>query len=237
MTNPNESRRFKNMVYEQVARIGKAVASPTRLELLDLLCQGPRSVEELARQSGQSVANTSQHLKALRGARLVDSEKDGLFVTYRLAAPDVGAFFLALRGLAEGRLAEIERVTREFLAGREGMEPVDREALVRRVRSGDVLVIDVRPAEEYHAGHIPGARSLPLSELKRQLKDLPRGKDIVAYCRGPYCVLAVHAVDLLRKRGYRAWRLDDGVLDWQARGFRVATGSSPSPSPNPKHDG
>lgn len=219
----NESRLFKNAIYEQVARIGKAVGSARRLELLDLLCQGPRTVEELSRQSGQSVANTPQHLKALM-ARLVDSVKEGLYATYRIAAPEVAQFFLTLRGLADSRLAEMERVTREFLAGREGMEAVDRADLIRRVRSGEVLVIDVRPPEEYRAGHIPGARSLPLPELQRRLKELPKGKEIVAYCRGPYCVLAVHAVEALRKRGFKASRLDDGVLEWRSRGYRVEVG-------------
>ncbi len=221
----NENRRYKNDVYELIARIGKAVASPRRLELLDLLCQGPRTVEGLAKQSGQSVANTSQHLKALRLARLVESEKEGLYVTYRVAAPEVATFYLDLRGLAQSRIAEIEQVTRSFLAGREGMQPVDREDLLRRVVKGDVVVLDVRPVEEYRAGHIPGARSLPLADLGRRLRELPRGKEIVAYCRGPYCVLAVQAVELLQKRGYRALRLEDGIPEWRARGHRVEVGA------------
>lgn len=220
----NESRRYKDAVYELIARLGKAVASPRRLELLDLLIQGPRTVEELARQSGQSIANTSQHLKALRLARLVESEKEGLYVTYRVAAPEVAGFFLGLRGLAQSRMAEMEQVTRRFLQGRQGMEPVDRNDLARRVRKGEVVVLDVRPAEEYRAGHIAGAKSLPLPELERRLKELPRGKEIVAYCRGPYCVMAVHAVEMLRRRGYRAFRLEDGVPEWRAGGYRVAVG-------------
>lgn len=221
-------RRFKDAIYEQFARIGKGLASPRRLELLDLLCQGPRTVEALAQQAGQSLANTSQHLQVLRSARLVEGEKDGLYVTYRLADAKVCEFFQALRRLAETRLAEVERVTLEFLEKRGAMEPVDRASLIRRVRSGDVTVLDVRPPEEYRAGHIPGAISVPLSALKHRLAGLPRDREIVAYCRGPYCVLAIEAVDILRAHGFRALRLEDGVPDWRARGFTVAVGEEGS---------
>lgn len=221
------SRSFKDAIYEQFARIGKALASPRRLELLDLLCQGPRTVEALARESAQSVANTSQHLQLLRAARLVTAEKAGLFVTYRLAGEDVSDCFRILRRVAEAHLADVTQVTRQFLHERGLMEPVDRKALVERVRRGDVAVLDVRPRSEYVAGHIPGAVSVPLAELKRRLGDLPRHREIVAYCRGPFCVLAVDAVKLLRTRGFRAVRLEDGVLDWRAQGFRVAVGERP----------
>ncbi|MEN8375648.1 MAG: metalloregulator ArsR/SmtB family transcription factor [Gemmatimonadota bacterium] len=217
-------RRYKDSIYQQFARIGKAMASPRRLELLDLLCQGPRTVEALAHYSGQSPANTSQHLQVLRAARLVESEKDGLYVTYRLAGEEVCEFYRTLRELAELRLAEVERVTREFLDQREAMEPVDRAALVERARSGEVTVLDVRPREEYRAGHIPGSLSVPLAELKDRLGELPRNRDIVAYCRGPYCVLAVEAVETLRAHGFSAVRLEDGVPEWRARGFEVAFG-------------
>jgi rhodanese-related sulfurtransferase len=214
-------------VYEQLARIGKAVASPPRLELLDLLCQGPRTVEALAREAGLSVANTSQHLQVLHAARLVDAHKDGLFVTYRLADQQVCGFYQALRMLAESRLAEIDEIVRQFNHGRESMEAVEKQALLERVRRSEVIVLDVRPPEEYRAGHIPGAVSIPLKELCSHLSKLPRRREIVAYCRGPYCVLAVEAVKLLRAKGFRAVRMEDGVPEWRAQGLPVALGEEP----------
>lgn len=220
----NPGRKFKNDVYEQFARIGKAVSSPKRLELLDLLCQGQRTVEVLAREAGLTVANASRHLQVLRGARLVEAEKEGLFVTYGLADEAVCRFFLALRSLGESRLAEVERITKRFLEGREGMVPVDRDEFRRRVRRREVIVLDVRPEEEYRSGHLPGAISIPLKDLERRLSELPRRREIVAYCRGPYCVLAVQAVGILRGRGFKARRLADGVQDWKARGWPVAAG-------------
>jgi rhodanese-related sulfurtransferase/DNA-binding MarR family transcriptional regulator len=224
MVRKSANRRFKTAIYEQFARIGKAIANPSRLELLDLLCQGPRTVEALAKEAGLGLANTSQHLKALRQARLVEAEKAGLYVTYSLADEQVCQFFRSLRSLAETRLAEIREITREFLADRKGLEPVDREALLNKVRDGAVIVLDVRPAEEYRAGHIPGALSIPLKELERRLSDLPRERDIVAYCRGPYCVLAVEAVEMLRARGFSAFRLEQSVQDWRAEGLPVLVG-------------
>ncbi len=217
------NRRFKDAIYEQLARLGKAVAAPKRLELLDLLCQGPRTVEVLADQASLSVANTSQHLQVLRAARLVEAEKQGLHVEYRLAGEDVCEFFLALRNLAEGRLAEIELVTREYLGRRDAMETVAGGELLRRVKSGEVTVLDVRPSEEYRAGHIPGAVSIPLGELKARFKELPKNREVVAYCRGPYCVFAIEAVELLRKKGFAAHRMQQGVLDWRSGGGRVET--------------
>jgi rhodanese-related sulfurtransferase len=214
-------RRFKDSIYEQFARLGKALAAPKRLELLDLLCQGPRSVEALAEQAAISVANASQHLQVLRRARLVDAEKKGLYVEYRLADDEVCRFFFALRGLAEARLAEVDRVTREYFEERGGLEAVEGDELLRRVKSGEVTVLDVRPAVEYRAGHIPGALSIPVGELKARLKELPKDREIVAYCRGPYCVMAVEAVELLRKKGFEAHRMEQGVVDWRARGWRV----------------
>ena len=221
MTTPH--RRFKDSIYEQVARLGKAASAPKRLELLDLLCQGPRSVEALALQAGISLANASQHLQVLRGARLVEAEKKGLRVEYRLASEDVCQFFLTLRGLAESRLTEIDQVTREYFESRGAMEAVEGEELLRRVRDGEVTVLDVRPAEEYRAGHIPGALSVPVSELKARLRELPKAREIVAYCRGPYCVMALEAVQLLRAKGFEAHRMEQGVVDWRARGWRVVT--------------
>lgn len=217
----SESRKFKDAIYEQLGRVGKALASPRRLELLDLLCQGPRTVEALSKEAGQPIANTSQHLQVLRAARLVESEKQGLFVTYRLADEKVCALYRELRTLAESRLYEIQAVTRQFLEERGEMEPVDRDALASRVRSGEVTVLDVRPAEEFEAGHIPGAVSVPLADLEKRLAELPLDREVVAYCRGPYCVLAVKAVEVLRAKGFRAIRMEEGVPDWRARGLPV----------------
>ncbi len=214
-------RRFKDSIYEQVARVGKAASAPKRLELLDLLCQGPRSVEALALQAGISLANASQHLQVLRGARLVDAEKKGLRVEYRLASEDVCQFFLTLRGLAESRLTEIDQVTRDYFESRGAMEAVEGDELLRRVRDGEVTVLDVRPAEEFRAGHIPGALSIPVSELKARLRELPKDREIVAYCRGPYCVMALEAVQLLQAKGFEAHRMEQGVVDWRARGWPV----------------
>jgi rhodanese-related sulfurtransferase len=220
----SSNRKFKDAVYEQFARIGKAVSAPKRLELLDLLCQGPRTVEALAEQAALSVANASQHLQILRSARLVEAEKKGLYVEYRLADDEVCRFFHSLRGLAESRLAEVEQVTRAYMTERGGMEPVHGDELLRRVRDGEVTVLDVRPTEEYRAGHIPGALSVPLAELKKRLSELPKRREIVAYCRGPYCVMAIEAVEVLRRRGFRAHRMEQGVVDWRARGWRVEKG-------------
>lgn len=221
----NDNRRYKDAIYEQFARIGKAMSSPKRLELLDLLCQGARTVEVLAKEAGLTVANASQHLHVLHAARLVETEKEGLFVTYRIADETVSEFLMTLRGLAETRLAELEQITRLFLKGREGLEAIDRETLLERVNKGEVTVLDVRPVEEYGAGHIPGAISVPLKELETHLSDLSRDQEIVAYCRGPYCVLAIQAVQFLRARGLRALLLEDGIIEWRAHGLPVAYGN------------
>jgi len=218
------SRRFKDAIYEQFARIGSAVSSPKRLELLDLLCQGPKNVEALARETGMSLANASQHLQTLRAARLVEADKEGLHVTYRLADRMVCEFFRSMRVLAENRLAEVEMIKRRFLEGREGMEPVDRKDLIQRVKEGAVTVLDVRPVEEYRTAHIPGSLSVPLPDLEKLLSTLPRDQEIVAYCRGPYCVLAVQAVEMLCKKGFTAVRLEEGIQDWLAMGWAVETG-------------
>lgn len=216
-------RQFKDDIYEQLARLGKAVSAPKRLELLDLLSQGPRTVDALAQQAAISIANASQHLQVLRAASLVEAEKRGLYVEYRLAGDDVGTFFIALRRLAESRLTEVADAARAYFDDRGAMQPVDADELARRVRSGEVTVLDVRPAEEYRAGHIAGAVSIPVAELKARLKELRKDREVVAYCRGPYCVMAVEAVALLRKRGFNAQRMERGVGDWRARGWRVDT--------------
>jgi len=217
-------RQFKDAIYEQLARIGKAVSAPKRLELLELLCQGPRTVEALACQAAISTANASQHLQILRAARLVDAEKHGLHVEYRLTDDRVSDFFLQLRKLAESQLVELQHVAQQYLEERGAMAPISGEELRRRIRRSEVVVLDVRPTEEYQAGHIPGALSVPVAELKKRLNALPKNRDIVAYCRGPYCVMAIEAVDLLRKKGFRAQRMEQGVIEWRSRGWRIATG-------------
>jgi rhodanese-related sulfurtransferase len=213
--------QYKDAIYSQFARIGKAVASPKRLELLDLLFQGERTVEVLAREANLSVANTSQHLQVLRSAHLAEAEKRGLHVVYRVADPKVAGFFHALRSLAETQLAEVEQLTHRYFAGKKGLEAVDRETLLERVDTGMVTVLDVRPPEEYRAGHLPGALSIPLSELRRRLAELPRDREIVAYCRGPYCLLSVEAVEILQAEGFRAVRMEEGVQEWRQHGLSI----------------
>ena len=220
----NPGRQLKDAIYDQFSRIGKAVSSPKRLELLDLICQGEKTVETLSRETGLTVANTSQHLQTLKAARLIEAEKDGLYVKYRLADEMVCEFFRSMRVLAENRLAEVDMIKRRFLEGREGMEPVNRDYLLTRVAEGGVTVLDVRPADEYLAGHIPGALSVPLGRLKEILAILPTDQEIVAYCRGPYCVLSVQAVEMLRKKGFNAIRLEESVQDWRAMGLPVEIG-------------
>jgi rhodanese-related sulfurtransferase/DNA-binding transcriptional ArsR family regulator len=212
----------KQALYEQLARVGKAVAAPRRLELLDLLSQAPRTVEGLAEQTGMSVANTSQHLLVLRAAGLVESEKARTFVTYRLASDAVADFFVGLRTLAETSLAEASLLKKRFFASDEDVDEVDGKALLALVRRRHVVLLDVRPAEEFAVGHIAAAISIPHDELKRRLAELPKNRKIVAYCRGPYCLFAVEAVKLLRARGFAASRIEDGVPDWRARGLPVA---------------
>ena len=213
-------------IYGQLARLGKAVASPARLELLDLLCQGPRTVEILAKEAGLSLANASQHLRILHGARMVESEKSGLFVSYRLADPAVCDFFQSLRSLGEKRLAEVDAILRRFREAPETLEPVEKDTLLDRIRNGEVILLDVRPEEESRAAHLPFAISAPLGDLESILGKLRRRKPIVAYCRGPYCVLAKEAVKILRAKGFRAVRLEDGVPEWRAQGLPVVVGEA-----------
>lgn len=222
-----QKRDFKDASYGQLARIGKALASPKRLELLDLLCQAERTVEALAAETRMSVANTSQHLQVLQAARLVETTKNGRFVVYRLADALVCNFFRSFRLLAEDRLAELEQLRRRFFDESQALDPVDRDTLLQRVQQGKVIVIDVRPTTEYLTAHIPTALPIPLQQLKQRLSELPRNKEIVAYCRGPYCVLAKEAVELLRAHGLRAKRLGDSVQDWHAHGLPIATGADP----------
>jgi len=239
MTNSTDlaKREFKDAAYSQLARIGKALSSPKRLELLDLLGQAERSVEALAQETSMSVANTSQHLQALEAARLVEARRNGRFVVYSIADVLVSDFFRAYRVLGEDRFAEIEQIQRRFFTGGSEWSPVDRETLLQRVESREVIVIDVRPTVEYETGHIPGAIGIPLKDLKRRLRELPRNKEVVAYCRGPYCMFAVDAVCLLRSCGRRAFRLDASVQDWRARGLPLATGPEPRPQTSMRRTG
>ena len=215
--------RVKTAIYNLIAQVAKAAANPVRLEILDLLAQAPHTVEAVARQVEQSVANTSHHLQVLRAARLVETEKAGQYVTYRLTDTLVGGFMLQLRTLAHARLAEIDRVRREYLDDRGALDALGQDDLMRKVRSGEVTVVDVRPGPEFDAGHIPGAVSIPLGELKKRLRELPKHRAIVAYCRGPYCVMAADAVAVLRAKGYRAHAIAHGVPEWRANGWRIET--------------
>jgi rhodanese-related sulfurtransferase len=217
-------REIKEALYEQFARLGKAVASPKRIELLDLLCQGERTVERLAEVSRMGVANTSAHLQVLRQARMVETRREGVKVFYRLAGEEVCRFYFALRDLGRERLAEVEQVVQTYFHARDELEPVSREELVERLRRGDAAVVDVRPAEEYAAGHIPGAASVPIAELAERLDELPRDVEIVAYCRGPYCVFAPEALTILRANGFQARRLADGLPEWRLAGLPVEVG-------------
>ena len=215
-------RAAKTALFDEFARAAKALASGRRIELLDVLANGERTVEALAGEVGLSVANTSQHLQILRRAGLITGRRHGTSVHYRLAAPEVFELWRALRTLAASRLAEVERLAAAYLGTRDQLEPVTREELARRLEDGDHLVVlDVRPAAEYAAGHLPEAVSIPIDELRRRLAELPGDREIVAYCRGPYCAFAHNAVGLLREAGFSARRLEDGLPEWQAAGLAV----------------
>lgn len=221
--NSDWKRAFKRELFGQFARIGKAMASGPRIELLDLLSQTERTVEQLADLTEMSIANVSQHLQVLRHAQLVEVRREGLYAFYRLADEKVFRLWQALREVGEVRLAEIERVVGTYLTDRASLEPVTVEELEKRLDEGSVVVIDVRPVEEFAAGHIPKALSIPVNELKRRLAELPRTKEIVAYCRGPYCVQSDEAVSLLRRQGFKVRRLEVGLPDWRAGGLPVVT--------------
>ena len=206
--------------------VAKALASGRRMEILDVLAQGPRSVEELASEIDQSVANTSHHLRTMARAGLLLSDRKGTRIVYRVASPKVTDLWRALRDVASEQVAEIDRLARAYVGERDGLESVPRRELARRLRRRDVVVLDVRPSTEYGAGHIAGARSIPIKELARRLRDLPKDTDVVAYCRGPYCVFADDAVRTLTRRGYRAARLEDGFPEWRDAGLPVDVGTS-----------
>jgi rhodanese-related sulfurtransferase len=214
-------REFKDRLFGQFARVGKALASPKRLEIVDLLAQGERTVEEIARETDMSVASASQHLQALKGARMVEARREGLYAHYRLADEDVFRTWQAVRALGESRLAEVDRVVETYLEDRDALEAVDVMELMERLSDGSVVVLDVRPEEEYQAGHIPGAHSVPVEKLEAYLEEIPKNQEVVAYCRGPYCVFSDEAVALLSSHGYRVKRLAEGLPDWRAAGMPV----------------
>jgi len=216
----------KTELFDQFARIGKVLASPSRLLLLDLLSQGEKAVDTLAEQAGLSVPNTSNHLRELRAASLVRTRREGQHIYYRLASHTVRQLLRSLQDVAHENLAEVRELVSDFYEDPDGLEGVDVEALDQRVQEGSVIVLDVRPPDEYTAGHIPGAVSLPISELEERLRELPRDREIVAYCRGPYCLFSCQAVERLRSHGFRAHRMEEGVAEWEERGFPVAAGES-----------
>ena len=216
-----DHREFKDRLFGQFARIGKALSSPRRLEIVDLLAQRERTVEEIAGETAMSVASASQHLQVLKAARIVEARREGLYAHYRLADEDVFRTWQAVRALAESRLSEVDGVVDAYLYDRDALEAVNAAELMERLNDGSVIVLDVRPEEEYRAGHIPGALSMPVDALEAALQTLPRDREIVAYCRGPYCVFSDEAVALLRARGYRARRMRQGLPDWRAAGMPV----------------
>jgi rhodanese-related sulfurtransferase/DNA-binding transcriptional ArsR family regulator len=220
------SRAFKDGVFEQFARVAGGFDSPKRLELIDLLVQGPRAVDALARLTGMTVANTSRHLQQLRHSGLVTSTREAQHIVYEISDPKVCDAYRLLREVAEARLAEVRHLANAFFQESDGAEPVSLSHLLERARAGDVLVVDVRPQEEFSAGHIPGAINIPLTELASRLGELPANASIAAYCRGPYCVLSAEAVRQMRAAGHDARRIDGGVDDWRNLGQPIVTGSS-----------
>ncbi|WP_082420443.1 metalloregulator ArsR/SmtB family transcription factor [Paenibacillus sp. A3] len=208
-------RIWKDQLYQEFARIGKCLSSPKRLELLDLLSQGPKSVDQLAKITGMSVANVSQHLQTLHESRLVRSHKQGNFVIYGLAELSVADFMVSLHRLGEKQLVEVQKLKSDILLNHVSMEPIALEELLERMHRGEVVLLDVRPKDEYATGHIPGAISIPMEELEKHLASLPADKEIVAYCRGPYCLMSAQAVEYLKSKGIKASRLEEGVHEWK----------------------
>jgi rhodanese-related sulfurtransferase/DNA-binding transcriptional ArsR family regulator len=225
MSKSASHREFKDHLYGQYAVIGKAIANPRRLEIIELLAQSERTVESLAEETATSLANVSQHLQSMRQAHLLDSRKQGLNVFYRLADPNVFELAIAIRKVAEQRLAELDRLVRDHFSDRSESQPVPMADLLKLARSGKAVILDTRPANEYLAGHIPGAISVPVEEFRQHLKKLPKDKEYVAYCRGPYCIYADQAIEMLQAKGRKAKRLEEGFPEWRAAGFPVAVGA------------
>ena len=217
-------RAAKDALFEALASVAKALGNGHRAEIIDVLAQGERSVDDLSDEIGQSVANTSHHLRSLARAGVLTTRRDGTRVFYRLTSERVAELWAAMRDVAAAHVADLDHLARAYLGASDGVEEISRDELAQRLRAGDVIVLDVRPSAEYNAGHVLGARSIPITELRRQVRALPRDADIVAYCRGPYCVYANDAVKQLRKRGYTARRLEDGYPEWQRDGLPVASG-------------
>ncbi|GAA5529416.1 thiosulfate sulfurtransferase GlpE [Herpetosiphon gulosus] len=218
----SQKRQFKNALYEQFARISRALANPHRLELLDLLTQGERTVEDLANETALSIANASQHLQTLRAAQLVSVRREGLYAYYRLSNPSVQALWLSLRQVGESQLADVQAVVQHFLADRSQYQSISISDLYQRIEQQDVVLLDVRPSNEFAAAHLPQARSIPITELSQRLAELAPDQPIVVYCRGPYCLFADEAVTTLSQRGFEVYRLDGGIIEWQAHGFALA---------------
>jgi len=216
------NRQLKDLLYEQVARIGKAASSPKRLEFLEILSQGSKSVEQLAAAADISVKLASAHLKVLKAARLVEAERRGKHIHYRLADPQAADLWVMLRESAESRLTSLQSAMKELVAHPDELAPVSGRDLLAQARRGDIIVLDVRPESEYRHAHLPYARSIPIAELKRRLGELPKDKPVVAYCRGPFCLMALEAVALLNKKGFRARRLEQGVAEWRVSGLPLA---------------
>jgi rhodanese-related sulfurtransferase len=215
-----DARKIKDLLYEQVARIGKVFSSPKRLELIELLCQGEKTVETLARETAISVKLTSAHLRELRTAHLVETERQGKNIYYRLADKSIADLWVQVHTLAEERLIELQLALQKIVTQPDDLVASDRESLMKAARKGEIVVLDVRPTEEYLAAHLPFARSIPLTELRQRLAELPKDRSIVAYCRGPYCLMAIDAVELLRKEGFKSVHLRDGVAEWELTEIR-----------------
>lgn len=220
-----KKRDIKNLLYEQVGRVGKALSSPKRLEVLELLAQGEKTVEALAQEAAIDVKLVSAHLRSLREAHLVQTRRDGKYIVYRLSGKDVAALWIALRGVAEEHLLELKLALDQMVSLPERLSPVDRKTLLRRAVKNEVVMLDVRPLEEYEAGHLPYARSMPVHEIEQRLAELPKNKEIVAYCRGAFCLMSDEAVKLLAAKGYQISKLAEGITDWQAAGLPIRTGS------------
>lgn len=214
-------RKIKDNIYSSLATIAKAVSSPKRIEIVELLSQGEKSVEEISEQTDLGIKNTSAQLKELKSARLLDSRKDGKYVYYFLSDNSVAHFLIHLRSFAENRSTELQKITRESLSSPSDLVGVDRKSLMSKAKKGEVIIIDVRPPDEFSQGHIPYAQSIPISELKKNLRKIPKEKEIIAYCRGPYCFFAKEAVELLRTNGFDAKRLKDSIFDWENHGLPI----------------